>query len=232
MKVLTKIAAILLAIGLIGAPVAAQDAARLSVVGLGQVAAVPDMATISLGVNTQARSAVQALDNNSASIANVLEIVASAGIKPRDVQTSGLSLSPLWNNRSSSNNAPPAIVGFSVQNQVTIRVRDLTVLGGLLDQVTGSGANQFNGLQFGLQDAGPATDNARALAVVDARRKAELYAHAAGVELGPIIELSEHTNGGTLPVMAREMAMSADVPIAKGEVTQSASVTMVFAIQQ
>lgn len=227
-----RIASIIMVIWLAGLPASAQDAARLSVVGQGQVAAVPDMATISLGVTTQARNAAQALAENSASIAEVLKIVAAAGIEPKDVQTSGLSLSPLWNNRSSSSNSPATIVGFSVQNHVTIRVRELTGLGGLLDQVTGSGANQFHSLQFGLQDAGPATDNARELAVADAIRKAELYANAAGLLLGPVLELSEQTGGGPRPVMMREMAMSADVPIAEGEVTQTASVTMVFALQQ
>lgn len=208
----------------------AADVSRLSVVGHGHSASVPDMATISLGVTTQARTAKQALAENSAALVDVLAVVKDAGIEPRNVQTSGLSLSPVWSNRASNSNAAPKVVGFSVHNQVTIRVLDLETLGGLLDQVIANGANQFNGLLFGLQEPGPTLDTARQAAVADALRKAMLYAQAANVDLGPILEISETTSGGNRPVMAREMAMSSPVPIAGGEVGQDASVTVVFSI--
>lgn len=214
-------------------PVAALvQAGQITVTGQGSVASVPDMATITLGVTSQARTAAQALAANSAATGAVLKQVADAGIKPRDVQTSGLSLSPRWNNRNSSSDQPPAIVGYVVSNQVTVRVRELPVLGEVLDAVVQGGANRFHGLQFGLQDPLPATDEARKRAVADAIRKAALYAEAAGVRLGAISEISEQGGDGPAPVMMREMAMSDAVPIAEGEVSMNATINMVFEIAE
>ncbi|MEE9429127.1 MAG: SIMPL domain-containing protein, partial [Paracoccaceae bacterium] len=180
----------------------------------------------------QARTATAALAENSKNSAVMLAVIEELGVAPRDMQTSGLSLSALWNNRSSGSNERPDIVGYSANSQVTIRVRDLNNLGSILDSVVKSGANGFNGLQFGLQDPVPAQDNARAAAVADAKRKAELYAKAAGISLGPIHTLSEAGSSSPQPVMLREMAMSDAVPIAQGEVSMRASVTIVYEILQ
>jgi uncharacterized protein YggE len=116
-------------------------------------------------------------------------------------------------------------------NVVTIRARDLDRLGALLDAVVTTGANQLNSLTFGLSDPQPATDEARKRAVADARARAALYAEAAGVALGPILSITE--GGGyqpPQPMYRRELAMDAGVPVAGGEVSVSASVTITYAI--
>ena len=172
------------------------------------------------------------MSENSAATARVLELLTGAGVEPRDMQTSGLSLSPNWNRRNSSSDAEPQITGYVANNQVTIRVRALDQLGQILDAAIRAGGNTFNGLSFGVQDPGPAADNARQLAVADGLRKANLYAQAANVHLGAIIELSEAEGGTPQPRMLREMAMSDAVPIAGGEVSLSASVTIVVEIVQ
>ncbi len=203
---------------------------RLTVTGEGSVASVPDMATITLGVVHEAKTAGEALDMTSAATAQVLERLKTAGIEPRDMQTRDLSLSPVWDNRSASQQRPQ-IVGFEASNTVTVRVRVLDSLGGVLDDVVQGGANTFRGLSFGLQDPGPVLDEARKQAVAEALRKARLYAEAAGLTLGPVLQLSE--NGGSAqPMMMDRMAMSAAVPVAQGEVSTGASVTMVFSIGQ
>lgn len=203
---------------------------RLSLVGNGSVESVPDMATINLGVVAEAKTAADALAENSAATTDVLQSVVAAGIEKRDMQTSGLSLSPNWNNRSSSSNSAPKIVGFIAHNQITIRVRELSGLGEILDTVVQSGATNFNGLSFGLQNPAPLMDKARINAVADAKRKAVLYADAAGVELGEILEITESGGASPRPMMMQEMARSA-VPIAEGEVSIRASVNVVFAIK-
>lgn len=207
-------------------------AGQITVTGQGRVEAIPDMATITLGVTSEARTAAKALAENSAATAAVLAQVADAGVAPRDIQTSGLSLSPRWNSRASSGTTQPQIVGYSASNQVTVRVRALDRLGTILDQVVQSGANNFHGLSFGLQNPVPSTDVARQRAVADAARKAALYAEAAGVALGPIVEISEAGGVVAAPFMAREMAMSDAVPIAQGEVSVAALVKMVFEIAE
>ncbi len=201
---------------------------RMTVTGEGSVDSVPDMATITLGVTAEARAAADAMRETSQATAAVLQRLAAAGIEPRDLRTRDLSLSPVWDNRNSS--ARPKIVGFEARNTVVVRVRDLDGLGGVLDEVIESGANLFQGLSFGLQDPGPALDEARRQAVAEARRKAVLYAEAAGLELGAVLEFNE-SSGSPRPVMMMERAaMASPVPIAAGEVSTRASVTMVFAI--
>ena len=125
---------------------------------------------------------------------------------------------------------PPSPAG----NTVHIRVRDLDKLGGLLDQVVEDGANTFNGLSFGLQDSTDAKNEARRRAVADARAKAELYAEAAGVSLGKIIELTDGVTSSPQPMFMERsaMVMSDAVPIAEGEVSTSARVTITFEIAE
>jgi len=116
---------------------------------------------------------------------------------------------------------------------VTVRVRDLAVLGSTLDAVIEIGANEFNGLRFDLQDPSAAQSLARQLAVGDARAKAEELAEAAGVALGPLVRLSEAGNN-TGPRMMEMSAgrASLDSAIASGEVGVEARVTLVFEIRQ
>ena len=174
---------------------AAQETAqgRLIVTGEGAVDSAPDMATITMGVTSEAKTAAQAMAETSEATAAVLAALTEAGIQGRDMQTRDLSLNPLWDNRSSGERR---IVGFQASNTVMVRVRDLA---GILDQVIQSGANQFRGLSFGLQEPGPALDEARRRAVAEALRKAALYAEAAGLTLGPVIALTE-SGGGCRPI--------------------------------
>lgn len=205
----------------------------ITVTGQASVEVAPDMATISLGVTEQAATAGEALTAVSAVSAQIYARLEAAGIEPRDMQTSGLNLHPLYRQSPSSHNEPPRIIGFSASNLVTIRVRDLNILGTVLDQVAQDGANEFRGLRFGLQVPEPLENEARILAVKDAMARAALLAGAAGVPLGPLLSLSDGGGGGA-PYMAMEMASfarSADaMPVAAGEMSVSASVHMVFAI--
>ncbi|GIT86973.1 SIMPL domain-containing protein [Roseobacter sp. OBYS 0001] len=207
------------------------DADRvITTTGQGVVEAVPDMATINLGVTNEARLAGDALRLTSDAVAGVLAQLNEAGIAPRDMQTQGVSLQPVWNRRNPENETP-RITGFVARNTLTIRVRDLDTLGGILDRVVQDGANTFNGLQFSIQDPEPAIAAARQDAVKDAIAKAEQLAEAAGVALGPVQSISE-SGGGGRPVMM-EMAsarMASDVPVAAGEVSLTARVSMVFEI--
>lgn len=224
------IVAFLLALGM-GNPGLAETAPRvITVTGEGQVDAVPDLALISLGVTHEAKEAKAAMDATSKDVAAVLARLTALGIEARDLQTSRFSLNPVWSNRYGSNDQPPRITGFSASNTVTVRVRDLTELGSILDEVIAEGANQFNGLQFSLQEPKPTRDAARELAVTDAMARAALFAKAAGVTLGPVQSISENGGGGR-PVMMEMAAMrDGGAPIAAGEVSVSASVSMVFSI--
>ena len=209
------------------------EAMVITVTGEGRVDQAPDMATVSLGVTTEGATAAEALGANSAEIAKVLERLGSAGIAPRDVQTTGLSVNPNWRNNSSGE--APKISGFIANNGVTVRVRALDGLGAVLDAAVQDGANQLNGVEFGLQEPRPAQDEARRRAVADARARAELLAEAAGVKLGAIRSISE-AMGAPMPMpafrMAAEAVAGAPVPVAAGEVATTANVTIVWEIAQ
>ncbi len=215
-----------------GAMAESPDGGRLTVVGEGFADAVPDMATITLGVMSEAKTAGVALRETSAATAEVLALLTDKGIAPRDMQTSNLSLSPLWNN-SSSLNGERGISGYQANNTVVVRVRALDGLGEILDAVVDQGANTFNGLSFGLQNPGPAQDAARKAAVAEAMRKAALYTEAAGLVLGPVLELSESGAATPQPMAMERMVMAVKaVPIAQGEVSVEACVTMVFSLME
>lgn len=209
----------------------AADAGRLTVTGEGRAAVAPDMATVMLGVTSEAETAKAAMDETSAGVAALLQTLAEAGVEPRDIQTTGLSLTPVWDGRT-YDSGPPEITGFAASNAVTVRVRELDALGGLLDAALESGANTFNGLSFGLAEPRPAEDEARADAVADARRKAERIAAAAGVTLGEVVSIYEDMGGPPpQPMFRMEAAMASDaVPVAPGELDLTARVTVVWEI--
>lgn len=208
---------------------ATENQRQITVTGRGTVASVPDLATISLGVTSQAKEASVAMATTSAATAKMLQRLGDLGIEARDMQTSNLSLNPVWSDRSGSVPAAPKITGFVASNSVLVRVRELSDLGRIMDAVIADGANNFNGLQFSVQDPEPLLNKARQAAVADAMARAALLTAAAGVSLGPVLSMSEQ--GGGRPVMMEmSMARGNDVPIAAGEVSVSASVTMVFVI--
>lgn len=213
------------------AQVATADQPRptITVTGSGEVAAEPDMATVTLGVVHEAKTAAAAMGQTSGATARIIAALRDAGVDKRDMQTSGLSLDPLWANRKYDSDDAPRIDGFVARNTLSVRVRDMDRLGGVLDQVLQVGANNFQGLTFGVQEPGPLIDAARIDAVQDAARKAALLAEAAGVTLGPVLSMSEGAGAQPRPVMMME-ARAASVPVAAGEVSLTATVTMVFAI--
>ena len=210
--------------------VAAQSNGQLTVSGEGSAFAVPDMAVITMGASAQAFSAKDAMDETSDITRAILEELSAFDVAPRDIRTSDLSLSPVWSNRA-QNGGPPQIDGYQASNRLTVRVRDLDQLGLILDAVLSDGANRLSGLQFKLSDPKPVIEDARRLAVADARAKAALYAEAAGVELGDLIRLSEGGARAPRPEML-SIARSADagVPVAEGETELRASVTLVYEI--
>lgn len=229
--------ALALALGTAGPVRAAQGqemtapAAQITVTGHAEVAAAPDMATVTLGATTEAKSAAAAMSENSSQVAKVFDALKTAGIAARDIQTSGLSLGPRWSR--SSNGEARDVIGFTASNTVTVRVRKLDALGQVLDALVKAGANDISGLQFGVAAPGALEDEARTKAVKDAHRKAAMMAEAAGVKLGRVISISA-SGGGPRPQPMFRMAVadSAPVPVAGGEVTYSADVTVTYALDQ
>lgn len=207
----------------------AEEMRQILVTGTGSVETVPDMAVITLGVTHENKQARAAMDEVSGTVAQMLKRLSDLGIEPRDVQTRQFSLNPVWNDRSGSYSGRGKISGFVASNAVMVRVRKLDDLGRILDAVIEDGANDFNGLQFTVQDPKPLLDTARKAAVADAMARAALLAEAAGVTLGPVRSITDQGGGGA-EMFQMDMAARASAPVAAGEVTLSASMQMVFEI--
>ncbi len=207
------------------------QARQMTLVGEGRATAVPDMATVTVGVSVFAKTAEAALRENSTDMAAVLTLLAESGVEPRDMQTSQLSLHPRWKSQSSSNQQPE-VAGFQASNTVSVRVRNLDSLGTILDDITQAGANQIQSIGFGLQNPWPLLDEARKRAIRDALAKATLYTEAAGVQFGQILRIEEAGAHAPQPQFARMEAMVSDaVPIARGETEIIARVMVVFELE-
>lgn len=214
------------------APATAEKPATIQVTGTGRITAVADMAMVTSGVVSEARTASDALSANSQAMNSVIDAIRRAGIASKDIQTSGFSVSPLYANRPNRQDEleRPEIVGYRVNNGLTIRVRNLTILGTLLDAMVTNGANSIGGISFVVSGADEKLDAARTLAMADAKRKADLYAAAAGATVGRVRTIAE--SGGYQPV-PRVMAMKAmaeamPAPVEIGEETLSVTVDVLW----
>lgn len=211
----------------------AQDVAQrlITVQGHGEVSASPDMATLSMGVTHTDTDASDAMAQVSENVSRILDRLAREGVAPADIQTRRLTLGPLWSNRpSSTGDDNPRITGFSASNMVMVRIRDLDRVGDILSAVLSDGANEFQGLSFGVQEPGPLSEAARRAAVADGMAQAKLLADAAGVALGPVQSITDQSGMPRPQMMEMAAVRGGSVPVAGGEITVEASVTMVFAI--
>jgi hypothetical protein len=218
---------------LLAAPALAQTTAlpaMISVTGEATISVPPDLAQIDGGVTSEAKTAREASDANNAAMGKVLLALKGAGIDEKDFQTSRLSLQP--QSAPNRSNGPPVIVSYRASNRVTIRLHDVTKVAGVIDTLVGAGANDIGGINFVVSQSSKLLDDAREQAIADARRKAEIYAKAAGVTLGAPISISE--GGYPAPMQFRKMAapMAAATPVAQGEETLGITVSVSWAIKQ
>jgi uncharacterized protein YggE len=231
MTLRTTFAAAIVAGTLLATPVLAQtEPAVISVTGEATISAAPDLAQVDGGVTSEAKTAREASETNNAAMGKVLLALKAAGIAEKDFQTSRLSLQP----QSAPNRSGPAaaIVSYRASNRVTVRVRDVTKVANVIDTLVAAGANDIGGIDFIVSGASKLLDQAREQAVEDARRKAEIYAKAAGVTLGAPLSISEG-GGSPMPMQFRAKAMAAapSTPVAQGEETLAVTVSVSWAIK-
>jgi uncharacterized protein YggE len=202
----------------------------LTMQGEGTVGAAPDMAEVSAGVTTMAQTAAAALAANTARMKKMFAAIAKLGVPEKNVQTVAFSIFPQYGD--SADNAPRRLIGYRVNNEVLLRLDDPERLGAALDALVAAGANQVDRVGYSIKDAAPLLSRARAAAVADARAKAQTYAMAAGVSLGPILSIRE--TGGPSPMPVPRMAPMAlngmPPPMAGGEEKVSASVSITWEI--
>ncbi|MBZ0147693.1 MAG: SIMPL domain-containing protein [Pseudorhodoplanes sp.] len=204
--------AVLLAAPLPALAQSEQKLPSVSVTGEATISKAPDMAVLQAGVTSQAKTARDAMSASAKSMAAVLVALKDAGIAENDIQTSRLSLQPI----RELNRNPATIIAVEASSQLTVRLRDITKSADVLDRMIGAGANLVTGIHFEVSETSKLLDQARAEAVADAKRKAEIYAKAAGVSLGRPLSISE---GHVARPMSPRLAMreAAAMPIQPGE---------------
>lgn len=204
----------------------------VSVTGEASISVPPDLAQIDSGVTTEAKTAREASEANNKAMAGVLQALKNAGLAEKDIQTSRLSLSP-QSTPGRNPNAPFQITGYRASNRVTVTIRDITKVADTIDVLVGAGANEISGISFAVSKASKLLDDARAEAIADARRKAEIYAKAANISLGAPVSISEETAPSPAPY--RKMAVRMDAaaaPVAQGEETLRVSVSVSYELKQ
>jgi uncharacterized protein YggE len=207
-----------------GVPLSARAADRLvTVVGQAAISVAPDTALIRIGVTSHGKTAREASDVNAKQMTAVMAAIKNNGIAERDIQTSRLSLQPQYD---SSKAGPARLLGFQVTNQLTVNIHDIERLPTILDNAIAAGANEMSGIEFEVSGQSKLLDQVRDEAISDARRKAELYAKAAGAKLGRVVAITEE--GSPSPPRPLAAMRAGAVPVAPGEQTLRAVVTVSY----
>jgi uncharacterized protein YggE len=216
-----------------------QPSPRISVSATGTSSIAPDMAILNLSVLRRAETAREALNANSEAMAQVLAAMKEAGVEDRDLQTSNFNISPEYHypkRASSGEQKPPKIVGYTVSNSLTVRIRNLEELGTILDRSVSLGVNNGGNVQFTNSNSDAPVEEARKNAMQRAIAKAKTLTSEAGVGLGKIVMISEQNRGRPRPKAfartARLEAASDAVPIASGENSYSVTVNVTWELQQ
>lgn len=206
---------------------ASADGTLLSVSARGQASRVPDVASASAGVVTQAADASAAMRANAEQMTKVMAAIRDAGVAEKDTRTTGISVHPEY--RYAENKAPE-ITGYRASNTVSIKVRDIARLGKVLDALVASGANDVNGPNFEIDQPEVVYDEARRAALDSARARADMYAKALDLRVRRIVSISE--GGGfqaPQPMMMMKASREADsTPVSPGESTLDANLDVVF----
>lgn len=205
------------------------DATLLALSVQAEISHVPDVASLSVGVVTEAADGNAALRQNAERMAKVVAAVRNAGIGERDIRTSGVHLSPQYQYRDRE---APRIIGYQANNTVTIKAREIARLGELMDALAGQGANQIHGPNFEIDQPEPVYDDARRAAVAKAKARAQTYAEALGLTVRRLVSINEGGGDGIRPMPMMAMAKMADAmettPIAPGENTVSVTLEVLF----
>lgn len=202
---------------------------QITVTSEGSVDAVPDIAYLSVGIETRSANAREAMELNASAMRRVLDALTGAGIRPEELRTAVVSLYPIMGQVPGDSSAPETVRSYAASNSVKVTITDLSQTGNLLDAAIQAGATSSYGIEFAVRDDGKLRDQALANATVGARARAEVVAQQLGVRLGPLTSLSEEPNSAG-PV-AKGMGGAGGPPIQPGELAFSTRVHASYAYE-
>lgn len=202
----------------------------ISVSGVGTVTLTPDTADLNIGVNIIRPTAKQARADAAIAMNKVIAAIKAAGVPAKDIQTSSLSLQPVYD--YNNGNGPARLTGFQVSNIVHVTSHDLETIGDLVDAAVAGGATNIDSINFRVENQTAAESQARVAAVADAKAKAGALAGAAGVSITGVSSIAETSSPAPYPVYAGAMAVSKDAstPVQIGTTDVTVMVTIVYLI--
>jgi uncharacterized protein YggE len=201
----------------------------ITVSAQGSVTAEPDVAYFSAGVVSEAETAKDALAKNAATMAKLIEGLKALGLAAADMQTATLNVEPRYT--LAKDNRTNTLSGYRVTNQLHLVLRDVKRMGEVVDQAIGLGANQLGRVTFEVSNAEALKDEARKQAIANARKRAELYAAAAGVQLGAVLRIFEEPLEARSVPVGVQRAVSGTVPIEPGSRTLGTEVQVTWALR-
>jgi len=203
----------------------AQPQNQMRVVGTATVNKSPDIAIAQIGVLSFSKEVEAAVAENNEKSGAIIDALKQHGVAQKDIQTTSFNIYPQWDYQK----IPNEIVGFQVNNMVSVTFRDLSSIGKGLQRAIDAGANNIYGITFTLADPEPVRNEVRTLAIQDARKKAESIAQAAGIELGKLISVNELSVSGPI-IYYKGAEASRDVSIEPGELAVTVQVELIFLI--
>lgn len=215
----------------IGKPETVRDTITIS--GEGKVSAKPTLARVQFGVVTQAPTAAQAQNDNASKMNAVIAALQQLGIEKKDLETSGYYLNPVYDYSKS----PMTVQGYSLTQNLQVKVRDFDKVSTVLAKGVELGINQVNDVAFTIDDPKELQEAARMKALEDAKKKAENLADALDVNLVRVVSFSESSAGqpSPVPMYYRDAAVSAAGPVApsiqSGEQDVEMSVMVTYEIR-
>ncbi len=203
----------------------------ITVQGVGRITLTPDLATLSVGIQSQAPTAVAAQSQASATMTKIIAAVKKAGVAEKDMTSQWVSLQPQYA-YSSGGTTPPRVTGYQANQNLSVKVRDIKTSGAVIDAAVSAGATQVGGISFSVSDPTAATAQARDAAMADAKKRATALAQAAGVSLGSVIFITEVSAPAPVPYMTGDLRAAADAatPIQAGTTDLEVDVQVTFAI--
>lgn len=205
-------------------PTPGSSGRTVTVSGTATIRSAPDEAVVSLGVQTQAPTAQQALQDNARKMTDVMKALLGAGLKQSDIATTNVSLYPNYNSDGT------AVISFVAENDIQATVHDMGKVGSVIDTAVAAGANVTSGISFQLSDQNQGLDRALQAAVADARSKAETLAAAGGATLGQVISITETAAPNPPPIMYEKAAAAPSTPVSPPTLETQVSVTVVWAL--
>lgn len=191
----------------------------ISVTGVGRVAATADVLMLDLAVEVQAVTASEALAANNKQTVAVLSALKDHGIQERDIQTTQLSINPVFARQDPDDTSPPKIAGYQARNGLSVRLRDLEGAGAVIDATVQAGGDaiRIDGISFSFADPAGLFVKARKRAIADARARAQQLADGFGVALGNVKSISESDFNGQRSIREFAPISLAATPISPGE---------------